>query len=39
MDEDKKGPYILHSEEEKDIREVNDRKGTGDDNVPGDLLS
>jgi hypothetical protein len=38
VDEDEKGPYILQSEVEKDIKEMRDKKATGDDDVPGDVL-
>jgi hypothetical protein len=38
VDEDKKGPYILHSEGEKIIKGMRDKKATGDDDVPGDVL-
>jgi hypothetical protein len=34
---DEKGPYILQSEMEKAIKEMN-KKATGDDDVPGDVL-
>jgi len=33
-----KGPYILKSEVEKAIKEMRNRKATGDDDVPGDVL-
>jgi hypothetical protein len=36
--EDKKGPYILQSEMAKAIKEMRDKKATGDDDVPGDVL-
>jgi hypothetical protein len=36
--EDKKWPYILQSEVEKAIKEMRDKKATGDDDVPGDVL-
>jgi hypothetical protein len=36
-DTDQKGPYILQSEVEKAIKEMN-KKATGDDHVPGDVL-
>jgi len=38
VDTDKKGPYISQSEVEKAIKEMGYRKGTGDDDVPGDVL-
>jgi hypothetical protein len=38
MDEDEKGPYILQSEVEKAIKEMRDKKATGDDDIPGDVL-
>jgi hypothetical protein len=38
VDEDKKGPYILQSEVEKAIKEMRDKKVTGDDDVPEDVL-
>jgi hypothetical protein len=38
VDEDQKGPYILQSEVEKAIKEMRDKKATGDDDVPGDVL-
>jgi hypothetical protein len=34
VDEDEEGPYILQSEVEKAIKEMRDKKATGDD-VPG----
>jgi hypothetical protein len=34
VDTDKKGPYILQSEVEKAIKEMRNRKATGDDYVP-----
>ena len=37
MDEEEKGSYILHSEGEKAIKEMRNKKATGDD-VPGDVL-
>jgi len=37
-DTDEKGPYILQSEVEKVIKEMRNRKATGDDDVPGDVL-
>jgi hypothetical protein len=36
--EDKKWPYILQSEVEKAIKEMRDKKATGDDDVPGNVL-
>jgi hypothetical protein len=38
LDEEEKGPYILQSEVEKAINEMRDKKATGDDDVPGDVL-
>jgi hypothetical protein len=38
VDEDEKGPYILQSEVEKAIKEMRDKKATGDDDLPGDVL-
>jgi hypothetical protein len=35
---DKKGSYILRSEVEKAIKEMRNKKATGDDDVPGDVL-
>ena len=32
------GPYILQSEVEKAIKEIRNKKATGDDDVPGDVL-
>jgi hypothetical protein len=37
-DTDEKGPYILQSEVEKAIKEMRNRKATGNDDVPGDVL-
>ena len=37
LDTDEKGPYILQSEVEKAIKEMRNKKATGDD-VPGDVL-
>jgi len=37
VDTDERGKYILHSEVEKAIKEMRNRKATGDD-VPGDVL-
>ena len=38
IDTDEKGPYILQSEVEKAIKEMRNKKATGDDDVPGDVL-
>jgi hypothetical protein len=38
VDEHQKGPYILQSEVKQAIKEMRDKKATGDDNVPGDVL-
>ena len=38
MDEDEKGPHILLSEVEEAIKEMRDKKTTGNDGVPGDVL-
>jgi hypothetical protein len=38
VDADEKGPYILESEEEKAIKEIMNKKATGDDDVIGDVL-
>ena len=38
VDADEKGPYILQSEVEKAIKEMRNKKATGDDDVPGDVL-
>ena len=38
VDADKKGSYILQSEVEKAIKEMKNKKVTGDDDVPGDAL-
>ena len=38
VDTDEKGPYILQSEVEKAIKEMRNRKATGDDDVPGDVI-
>jgi len=38
VDTDEKGPYILQSEVEKAIKETRNKKATGDDDVPGDVL-
>jgi hypothetical protein len=37
-DIDEKGPYILQGEVEKAIKEMRNKKATGDDDVPGDML-
>jgi hypothetical protein len=38
VDTDEKGPYILQSEVEKAIKEMRNKKATGDDDVPEDVL-
>jgi hypothetical protein len=38
VDIDEKGPYILQSEVEKAIMKMRNKKATGDDDVPGDVL-
>ena len=38
IDTDEKGPYILQGKVEKAIKEVRNRKATGDDHVPGDVF-
>ena len=38
VDADEKGPYTLQSEVEKAIKEMRNKKATGDDDVPGDVL-
>jgi hypothetical protein len=38
VDEDEKGLYILQSDVEKAIKEIRDKKATGDDDVPGDVF-
>ena len=38
VDTDEKGSYILKSEVEKAINEMRNKKATGDDDVPGDVL-
>ena len=38
VDTDEKGPYILQNEVEKSIKEMRNRKATGDDDGPGDVL-
>jgi hypothetical protein len=35
---DEKGPYILQSEVKKHIKEMKNKKATGDDDVPGDVI-
>jgi hypothetical protein len=35
---DEKGPYILQSEVEKAIKGMRNKKATGDDDVPGEVL-
>jgi hypothetical protein len=37
-DTDEKGPYILQSEIKKAIKKMRNKKATGDDDVPGDVL-
>jgi hypothetical protein len=37
-DTDEKGPYILQSEVEKSIKEMGNKKATGNADVPGDVL-
>jgi len=37
-DTDEKGPHILQSVVEKAIKEMRNRKATGDDDIPGDVL-
>jgi hypothetical protein len=39
VDTDEKGTYILQSEVEKAIKEMRNRKATGDDDVPGEVLN
>jgi hypothetical protein len=39
VDTDEKGPYILQSEVDKTIKEMRNRKATGDDDVPGEVLN
>ena len=39
VDTEEKGPYILQSEVERAIKEMRNRKATGDDDVPGDVLN
>jgi len=38
VDTDEKGPYILQSYMEKAIKKMRNRKATGDDDVPRDVL-
>jgi len=38
VDADEKGPYILQSEVEKAIKEIRNKKATGDDDVPRDVF-
>ena len=38
VDADEKGSYILQSEVQKAIKEMRNKKATGDDDVPGDVL-
>jgi hypothetical protein len=38
VDLEDKGPYILPSEVEESIKGMRDKKATGDDDVPGDVL-
>ena len=38
VDTDEKGPYILQSEVGKAVKEMRNRKATGDDDVSGDVL-
>ena len=38
VDTDEKRPYILQSEVQKAIKEMRNKKATGDDDVPGDVL-
>jgi hypothetical protein len=38
VDTDEKGPFILQSEVGKAIKEMRNKKATGDDDVPGDVL-
>ena len=39
VDTDEKGPYILQSEMEKAIKEITNKKATGDIDLPGDVLN
>jgi len=38
VDTDEKGPHILQSEVEKAMKKMRNRKATGGDNIPGDVL-
>ena len=38
IDTDEKGPYILQSEVRKAIKEMRNKKATGDDDVLGEVL-
>jgi hypothetical protein len=38
VDTEEKGPYILQGDVDKAIKEMRNRKATGGDNVPGDVL-
>ena len=38
IDTDEKGSHILQSEVEKAIKEMRNRKATGDDDIPGDVI-
>ena len=38
VDTDEKGPYTLQCEVEKAIKEMRNKKATGYDDVPGDVL-
>jgi hypothetical protein len=38
VDTEEKGPYNLQSDVEKAIKEMRNRKTTGDDDVPGEVL-
>jgi len=38
VDTEEKGPYILQSEVEKAIKEMRNKKATGDDDIPPDVL-
>ena len=38
VDTDEKGPHILQSEVEKAIKDLRNRKATGDDDIPGDVF-
>jgi hypothetical protein len=38
VDTDDKGPYMLHSEAKNVTKQLTDKKATGYDNVPGDIL-